>query len=77
MRVIMISYVINTRGKDLQVAFPSLETLYLRQCVLEDIAMIGELRNLEILDLRYSNVEQLPRETLFPYTTLFRSQKFN
>ena len=48
---------------DLQVAFPSLETLYLRQCVLEDIAMIGELRNLEILDLRYSNVKQLPGET--------------
>ena len=31
--------------------------------MLEDIAMIGELRNLKILCVRYSNVEQLPRET--------------
>ncbi|XP_050274661.1 uncharacterized protein LOC126717233 isoform X1 [Quercus robur] len=35
-----------------EVAFPSLEKLYLDQCVLEDIAMIGELRNLRILNLR-------------------------
>ena len=35
----MISYVINTHGMDLQVAFPSLETLCLDQCVLEDIVM--------------------------------------
>ena len=58
----MISYVINTHGMDLQVVFPSLETLIVDQCVLEDIAMIGELRNLEILCLHYSNVEQLPRD---------------
>ena len=58
----MISYVINTHGMDLQVAFPSLETLRLAQCVLEDIAMIGELRILKILSL-HPNVEQLPRET--------------
>ena len=59
----MISYVINTLGMDLQVAFPSLEALVLDQCVLEDIVMIGELRNLKVLSLRQSNVEQLPRET--------------
>ena len=52
----MIGYVINTHGMDLQVAFPSLETLCLNQCVLEDIG-IGELRNLEILSLLGSNVE--------------------
>ncbi|XP_030957822.1 uncharacterized protein LOC115979881 isoform X1 [Quercus lobata] len=46
-----------------EVAFPSLETLRLDQCVLEDIAMIGELRNLENLSLLHSKVEQLPRET--------------
>nr|POE45933.1 disease resistance protein [Quercus suber] len=46
-----------------EVAFPSLKKLFLRQCVLEDIAMIGELRNLEILSLLDSNVQQLPRET--------------
>uniref|UniRef100_A0A7N2R0K2 Disease resistance protein At4g27190-like leucine-rich repeats domain-containing protein n=1 Tax=Quercus lobata TaxID=97700 RepID=A0A7N2R0K2_QUELO len=46
-----------------KVAFPSLETLRLDQCVLEDIAMIGELRNLENLSLLHSKVEQLPRET--------------
>ena len=40
----------------------NLKTLCLDQCVLEDIAMIGELRNLEILSLLDSNVEQLPRE---------------
>ena len=49
----MISYVIDTHGMDLQVVFP----------ILEDIAMIGELRNLEILTLVHPNVEQLPRET--------------
>ena len=59
----MISYVINTHGMDFQVAFPSLETLCSDQCVLEDIAMIGELRNLENLSLLDSNVERLPRET--------------
>ena len=59
MCVTMISYVINTHGMNLQVAFPSLETLCLARCVLEDIAMIGGLRNLEILNLRYSNVKQL------------------
>ncbi|KAK7841672.1 disease resistance protein [Quercus suber] len=47
---------------NLQVAFPSLETLCLLQCMLEDIAIIGELRNLEILILLHPNVEQLPRE---------------
>nr|POF19092.1 frigida-like protein 1 [Quercus suber] len=45
-----------------EVAFPSLETLCLLQCMLEDIAIIGELRNLEILILLHPNVEQLPRE---------------
>ena len=59
----MISYVINTHGTDLQVAFPNLETLCLLQCMLEDIAMIGELRNLEIFILLHPNVEQLPIET--------------
>ena len=59
----MISYVIITLGMDLQVAFPSLEKLCLHQCVLEDIAMIGELRNLENLSLLHPSVEQLPRET--------------
>ena len=63
MCVTMISYVINTHGMDLQVAFPSLETLCLARCVLEDIAMIGGLRNLEILNLCKSNVKQLPGET--------------
>ncbi|XP_030957678.1 uncharacterized protein LOC115979758 [Quercus lobata] len=48
-----------------EVAFPSLETLRLDQCVLEDKAMIGELRNLKILSLVHSNVEQLPTETGF------------
>ena len=62
MCVTMISYVINTHGMDLQVAFPSLETLCLNQCVLEDIAMIGELKLLEILSLVYSEIKQLPRE---------------
>ncbi|KAF3944245.1 hypothetical protein CMV_029267 [Castanea mollissima] len=46
-----------------EVAFPSLEALCLHQCVLEDIAMIGELRNLEILRILHSNVKQLPEET--------------
>ena len=59
----MISYVINTHGMDLQVAFPSLENLCLHQRVFEDIAMIGELRNLKSLSLVHPNVEQLPRET--------------
>ncbi|XP_050274696.1 uncharacterized protein LOC126717238 isoform X4 [Quercus robur] len=46
-----------------EVAFPSLERLCLHQCVLEDIAMIGELRNLKFLCLVSSNVKQLPGET--------------
>ena len=40
----------------------NLKTLCLDHCVLDDIAMVGELRNLEILSLLNSNAEQLPRE---------------
>jgi Leucine-rich repeat (LRR) protein len=40
----------------------NLQTLCLDQCVLGDIAMIGELKNLEILSLIYSEFKQLPRE---------------
>ncbi|KAK8514627.1 hypothetical protein V6N12_057526 [Hibiscus sabdariffa] len=37
-------------------------TLRLRNCDLEDIAIIGELKKLEILDLRESNIIVLPKE---------------
>ncbi|XP_059441636.1 disease resistance protein At4g27190-like [Corylus avellana] len=40
----------------------NLQTLCLDQCVLEDIAIIGELRNLVVLSLFSSNLSQLPRE---------------
>ena len=40
----------------------NLKALLLDQCVLEDIAMIGELKLLEILSLVYSEIKQLPRE---------------
>uniref|UniRef100_A0A2N9EX98 AAA+ ATPase domain-containing protein n=1 Tax=Fagus sylvatica TaxID=28930 RepID=A0A2N9EX98_FAGSY len=38
----------------------NLQTLCLDQCVLEDISLIGELKNLEILSLIYSQFKQLP-----------------
>ncbi|KAK9016303.1 hypothetical protein V6N11_078805 [Hibiscus sabdariffa] len=37
-------------------------TLRLRNCGLEDIAILGELGNLEILDLRRSTIKILPKE---------------
>ncbi|XP_062145329.1 disease resistance protein At4g27190-like [Alnus glutinosa] len=40
----------------------NLQTLCLDQCVLGDIAIIGELKNLVILSLMNSNISQLPRE---------------
>jgi hypothetical protein len=40
----------------------SLQTLCLDQCVLGDIAVIGELKNLKILSLLESHILQLPRE---------------
>jgi Leucine-rich repeat (LRR) protein len=39
-----------------------LQTLCLDQCVLEDIAIIGELKNLVVLSLLSSDLSQLPRE---------------
>jgi Leucine-rich repeat (LRR) protein len=40
----------------------NLQTLCLDQCVLGDIAVIGELKNLAILSLLKSHISQLPRE---------------
>ncbi|XVF30837.1 hypothetical protein REPUB_Repub16aG0092300 [Reevesia pubescens] len=40
----------------------NLHTLCFPKCKLEDIAIIGELKNLEILNLRYSTTATLPRE---------------
>jgi len=40
----------------------NLQTLCLDQCVLGDIAVIGELKNLAILSLLQSHISQLPRE---------------
>uniref|UniRef100_A0A2N9GY40 AAA+ ATPase domain-containing protein n=1 Tax=Fagus sylvatica TaxID=28930 RepID=A0A2N9GY40_FAGSY len=40
----------------------NLQTLCLDQCVLGDIDVIGELKNLDILSLGYSEVKQLPRQ---------------
>ncbi|KAB2606088.1 disease resistance protein [Pyrus ussuriensis x Pyrus communis] len=40
----------------------SLQTLCLDLCVLGDIALLGQLRNLEILSLLESQVKQLPKE---------------
>ncbi|KAE8125070.1 hypothetical protein FH972_019907 [Carpinus fangiana] len=40
----------------------NLQTLCLDQCVLRDITVIGELKNLAILSFLYSNISQLPRE---------------
>ncbi|KAI4356749.1 hypothetical protein L6164_000742 [Bauhinia variegata] len=39
-----------------------LTALYLYQCNLEDIAMVGELTNLKILSLSKSYIQELPRE---------------
>ncbi|XVF42808.1 hypothetical protein PTKIN_Ptkin01aG0394800 [Pterospermum kingtungense] len=40
----------------------NLRTLCLDQCMLEDIAIVGELKNLEILSLLHSDIERLPKE---------------
>ncbi|XP_048326226.2 probable disease resistance protein At4g27220 [Ziziphus jujuba] len=38
----------------------NLHTLFLNWCEIEDVALIGELRNLKILDLAYSKIGNLP-----------------
>ncbi|XVF42812.1 hypothetical protein PTKIN_Ptkin01aG0395200 [Pterospermum kingtungense] len=40
----------------------NLRTLCLDQCVLGDIAIVGELKNLEVLSLQDSDIERLPKE---------------
>ncbi|KAI4356750.1 hypothetical protein L6164_000743 [Bauhinia variegata] len=40
----------------------NLTSLYLFYCMLEDIAIVGELKNLQILSLSKSNIQELPRE---------------
>ena len=40
----------------------NLRTLYLDLCKLGDIAIISELKKLEILAIRFSNIEELPKE---------------
>ncbi|KAJ7954369.1 Disease resistance protein [Quillaja saponaria] len=40
----------------------SLRALYLYECILEDIAIVGELKNLEILSVHQSGIKQLPSE---------------
>ncbi|KAJ7962144.1 Disease resistance protein [Quillaja saponaria] len=40
----------------------SLVALYLYECTLEDIAIVGEFTNLEILSVRRSDLKQLPHE---------------
>ncbi|KAJ7962143.1 Disease resistance protein [Quillaja saponaria] len=39
-----------------------LRALYLYECTLEDISIVGELTNLEILSVRQSDLKQLPSE---------------
>ncbi|MBA0819260.1 hypothetical protein Gohar_025543, partial [Gossypium harknessii] len=39
-----------------------LRMLCLRECLVEDITIIGELKNLEILDLAFSRIKELPKE---------------
>ncbi|KAG4128055.1 hypothetical protein ERO13_D10G253700v2 [Gossypium hirsutum] len=39
-----------------------LRMLCLRGCLVEDITIIGELKNLEILDLAFSRIKELPKE---------------
>ncbi|XP_024186066.1 uncharacterized protein LOC112190808 isoform X2 [Rosa chinensis] len=40
----------------------NLQALCLDRCEMEDIAVVGELRKLEILSLGYTNIKQLPKE---------------
>ncbi|KAJ7954373.1 Disease resistance protein [Quillaja saponaria] len=40
----------------------SLRALYLYKCILEDLAIVGELTNLEILSVYKSGIKQLPSE---------------
>lgn len=40
----------------------NLQTLCLHQCMLGDIAIIGKLKNLEILSIRGSDIIKLPEE---------------
>ncbi|KAG4181665.1 hypothetical protein ERO13_A10G241400v2 [Gossypium hirsutum] len=40
----------------------NLRMLGLRGCSIEDITIIGELKNLEIFDLAFSRIEELPKE---------------
>ncbi|KAH9755549.1 putative disease resistance protein [Citrus sinensis] len=40
----------------------NLRTLSLENCLVGDVAIIGDLKKLEILSLKHSSIEQLPRE---------------
>ncbi|XP_056159433.1 uncharacterized protein LOC115693171 isoform X2 [Syzygium oleosum] len=39
-----------------------LHTLCLDHCLLEDVAILGELKELQILSIQYSNIDRLPKE---------------
>ncbi|XP_030439848.1 uncharacterized protein LOC115661787 [Syzygium oleosum] len=39
-----------------------LHTLCLDHCSLEDVAILGELKQIQILSIRYSNIDRLPKE---------------
>ncbi|CAL0310216.1 unnamed protein product [Lupinus luteus] len=39
---------------------PKLRALYLRECMLEDIALVAELKNLEILGFEISEIREIP-----------------
>uniref|UniRef100_A0A2N9FYF0 Uncharacterized protein n=1 Tax=Fagus sylvatica TaxID=28930 RepID=A0A2N9FYF0_FAGSY len=62
LKVLVLSRVCLTKLPSSLLFLDNLQTLYLIDCELEDIAMIGELKNLNALSLSGSNIRQLPKE---------------
>jgi hypothetical protein len=62
LKVLVLSLIRLTKLPSSLLLLDNLQTLYLIGCMLEDIAMIGELKNLNALRLSDSHIRQLPKE---------------
>ena len=62
LKVLVLSRIRLTKLPSLNSFHDNLQALHLIDCELEDIAMIGELKSLKVLNLSGSKIRQLPKE---------------